>query len=313
MIVTLTLNPAIDKTVVLERVNLGGLNRIEQAQTDAGGKGINVSKLLAALGERSLALGLLGREEAGFFARRLEALGIAHDFVLVEGATRTNLKVFCPQHGITEFNESGFTVPGAALEALNRKLCAQAGPGALFVLSGSLARGLPEDLYFELIGALRARGAKVFLDADGAAMRAGLRAAPALVKPNDVELAAYCGLAAERGAQLSREALRELAGRLLDEGVETVALSLGARGALFLRRGRCVFVAALPVEVKSTVGAGDSMVAALAYAETRGLDFDATCRLAMAAATGAVMTEGTNAPAGALIERLAPQFVLEEL
>ncbi len=251
MTVTVTMNPALDKTAVTPKLLPGGLNRLERVVLDAGGKGINVSKMIAALGGSSVATGFLG----GGSGRELEAMlnipGIKPDFVRIEHATRTNLKVQSGDCGVTEFNEPGASVTAGEIGALREKLLALAGPGVTFVFAGSLPRGVEPDVYGRLIGEVKAGGAKAFLDADGEAFRLALGSHPDFIKPNKFELLQYFG---EQG-ELSLAECSGLCRRLIEMGAGLVALSMGGDGALFVSQNEALFAPGLKVRVLSTVGA----------------------------------------------------------
>ncbi|WP_312641267.1 PfkB family carbohydrate kinase, partial [Hydrogenoanaerobacterium sp.] len=164
MIITVTLNPALDKTVEVDSLLLGGLNRLRNVTIDAGGKGINVSKMISALGGQSIATGYVGGSSGDELLHRLEKLKIQHSFVSVQDTTRTNLKVVSAE-GVTELNEPGVQVTESEHTSLRRKLLSYSAPDTLYVLSGSLPRNADRSLYKTLTQELRSTGAKVFVDA----------------------------------------------------------------------------------------------------------------------------------------------------
>lgn len=303
MIITVTLNPAIDKTAEIAKLMPGGLNRLENILPDAGGKGINVSKMIAALGGRSVATGFLGGSAGREIEIILNASGIETDFIPIAHATRTNLKVLSPEYGVTEFNEPGAAVTAAEMLALRDKLMQYAKPGVTFVFSGNLPRNVASDTYQELTDVVKEKGAAVFLDADGEAFGQALSARPDFIKPNKFELMQYFGIADE----LSLAECAALCRRLIDKGIRLVALSMGADGALFVSAGETLYAPGLSVPVRSTVGAGDSMVGALVYAFERGLSLEEAATYAMAASAGAVTTEGTKPPTRETVEALMGQ------
>ncbi len=292
VIVTVTLNPSMDKTAETGALMPGGLNRLENIALDAGGKGVNVSKMIAALNSESVATGFLG----GGTGQEMEAMllrtaGVEPDFIRIGQTTRTNLKVWSPKHGITEFNEPGPFVTAGEMEALRAKLIERAGPRAAFVFSGSLPLGVEPDIYARLIRAVKAKGASAFLDADGEAFRLALEAKPDFIKPNIFELLQYFG---RKEATLKESAA--LCRELIARGVGALALSMGAEGALFVSEAEAFYSPGLKVKALSTVGAGDSMVGAFVFALSRGMSFRDSAALAMAASAGAVTTEGTKPP-----------------
>lgn len=309
MIYTVTLNPALDKTVEIPGMALDTVNRITAMRTDPGGKGINVSKVIAKLGGTSVALALLGGGTGRAIADALEEMGLRCELQFVEGETRTNLKVVDPvNHTNTDLNEPGISVTPAVLDGLLDRLIGLLQPGDLVVLSGSLPKGAPGDTYYTWVARCKEAGAKVFLDADGALLAEGLRAAPDLVKPNQDELSRLVGHPLE-----TVEALADAAGALLADGVQKVVVSMGGKGALYVTRDTVLYAEGLKVPVGSTVGAGDSVVAALAVAETQGLSLEDTVRLSTATGAANVMCSGSQAAERSVIEELMPQVVFHRL
>ena len=303
MSITVTMNPAIDKTVEIPLLRAGGLNRIQKVEYDAGGKGINVSKTIRELGGESIAAGFLGRNAGRIIQHVLDEKQIRHDFVWVKGETRTNTKVMEQSGAVTELNEPGPVISESDLNALMKKLEQYAGEDALFVLAGSVPTGVDKEIYGKIIRMVHEKGAKVLLDADGELFQYALEAGPDMIKPNRTELEEYAGVE----CAASEEELLEMALNLKEKGIDTVVVSMGRDGAMLVRENYRVQCPALSVKAHSTVGAGDAMVAALAYAWERKLDDEETIRLCMAASAGAVTTIGTKPPARELVEELMQQ------
>ena len=280
MIYTVTLNPALDKTVEIPGMALDTVNRITEMRTDPGGKGINVSKVIAKLGGDSRAVGILGGESGRTLEKLLENENFTTQFRFVEGQTRTNIKIIDRVgHTNTDINEPGLTVTDADLDALLNDLLAEVHAGA-----------------------------RVFLDADGALLAEGLKAAPYLIKPNDDELSRLAGKKLETIEELTAEGQK-----LLESGIERVVISLGGRGALYLRKGSTIYAEGLKVPVGSTVGAGDSVVAALAYAESQDMSEEDAVRLSTATGAANVMCSGTQAAERSVIEELLPKVRFSKL
>ena len=279
MIYTVTLNPALDKTVEIPSFTTDGVNRITSIRTDPGGKGINVSKVVAALGSTSRALGILGGSTGQIISEALSGLNMTCDFLPVEGNTRINLKVVDPiAHTSTEINEPGVPVDPATLQSLLDHLLKLLRHDDIVVLAGSLPVNAPADTYRVWGDACREKGAKVILDSDGAGMVEGVKAKPFLIKPNSEELSHLMGRALD-----SQQELTAAARELLQTGVQKVIVSMGSRGMLHVLPEQTIFVPGLRVPVKDTVGAGDAVIAALAVAEERGLTLEETLRLSTAA------------------------------
>lgn len=309
MIVTVTMNPAIDKTVEVGEFQHGGLNRIRKVEYDAGGKGINVSKTICELGGTTIATGFLGGNGGRTIENVLKQKGISCDFIWVDGETRTNTKVFEESGALTELNEPGPSIPPEDLEELLRKLDEYAAEDTLFVLSGSIPAGVDKEIYAEIIRRVHKKGSKVLLDADGELFRRGLKAGPDMIKPNRVELEEY----AQLDYRASEEELLKIAEDFTGKGIETIAVSMGQSGAIFVTGDSKVKCPALSAKAHSTVGAGDAMVAALAYAWDRKFPEEETIRLCMAVSAGAVTTVGTKPPSKELVEELKEQVVIERM
>lgn len=309
MIITVTMNPAIDKTVEIHRLVPGGLNRIQKVEYDAGGKGINVSKTIHELGGTSIATGFLGGNAGKTIENVLNERNIKNDFIWVEGETRTNTKVFEENGEVTELNEPGPVIGEEQLKALMDKLEAYADENALFILAGSIPSGVDKQIYADIIRLVHAKGAKVLLDADGDLFRNSLDAVPDMIKPNRVELEEYAGI----DYRSSDEEILNLARELLGRGIDTVAVSMGKSGAMLIRNGFEVKCPALAVKAHSTVGAGDAMVAALAYSYDQKLGHEETARLCMATSAGAVTTVGTKPPKKEEVEELKKQVIIERI
>ena len=305
MIYTVTLNPALDKTVEIPDFAPGRVNRITALRTDPGGKGLNVSKVIAKLGGDSEAFVLLGGSAGRAVATALEGLGVRCHIAWGEGETRTNLKIVDPVRRInTDINEPGFAVPPALTDGLLDRLTTALRPGDIVVLAGSLPPGAPADTYATWITRCKAAGARVFLDADGAALAEGLRAKPFLVKPNDEELTRLLGREL-RGVP----ALADAARQLVATGVENVVVSMGGAGAIYANADTVLRTEGLSVPVRSTVGAGDSVVAALAFALGRGMPLHDAAVLSTAVGAANVMCSGTQAAERSAVEALLPKVV----
>jgi 1-phosphofructokinase len=315
MIVTVTMNPALDKTANVDVMKPNALNRLRNVQVDAGGKGVNVSAMISALGGKSVATGFAGGSTGEELLCRIAAKGISADFVHIAAVTRTNLKIVDNAGALTELNEPGPEISPAEWCEMENKLSGYAVKGCIVVLSGSIPSGLGKDTYKKITAILRRSGAVVFLDADGEAFKLALESSPDeipnYIKPNRFELLQYFNI--DDDGRIPEIKLAELCRVLLDKGVNLVALSMGGEGAIFANKDGIWRAAALPVQVRSTVGAGDSMIGALAYGFEQGLSTEQCFSLAMAASAGACTTEGTNPPPRTLVDKLLEQTRLERI
>ena len=288
MITSISLNPSIDRTMTVENFTPGGLNRVVASSDVAAGKGINVALTVSALGLDSECIGYMYRDSASLFEKRLMVNSTAYDFIWCEGTARTNIKVFDRSQGVvTELNESGRTVEPEQLERMVELVTRHAENSDFLVLTGSLPPGCPDDFYRTLIHAVDGLGCRCVLDADGDRLKYGLEARPFMIKPNRYELEMMTGSHLE-----SVQEIRDAARQYIDMGVEVVAVSLGAEGALILEGDEALYAPRLNIEVKSTVGAGDSMVAGLVAGFMAENELEDTFRMGMACATARCMTEG---------------------
>jgi len=309
MIATVTLNPAIDKSVTVHRFEVGKTNRGEVGRTDASGKGINVAMVLRQFGADVCALGFMAGSDGQFILKALASNGIPADFVSVPGETRVNLKIRDPIYGTeTELNEPGFEVLPAHLEALRGKIREYAPRSEVMTFSGSLPPGAPPETYAELMRIGEALGSKCMLDTGGTALRLGIQAKPMLVKPNRAEVEELL----ERPLPTRRD-VAEAASQLLKMGAGMALISLGAEGAVAACEEELLAARPPAVAVRSSTGAGDAMVAAFAYGEVTHLSFRESFRLAMAASAASVALEGTKFADFEAINRLLPEVRIEEI
>ncbi len=286
MISCVSLNPSIDRTLEVENLLQGGLNRVCKQTDVAAGKGVNVALAVSALGLPCACTGFMYREGGPLFEQRLAAGGVSSDFLVSEGAVRINVKVLDRKRGeITEFNASGVSVSGEQLEQMRLRVLEHAKKSRVLILSGSLPPGCPEDYYRTLARSAAEQGCRVMLDAEGERLRLGLEAQPFLIKPNRYELELLVGRKLEK-----RDALLEAALECIQRGAGAVAVSLGGEGALMTDGREAYFARGLKVEIKSTVAAGDSMIAGLAAACCREEELAQALRLGVAAATVRCMT-----------------------
>jgi 1-phosphofructokinase len=300
-VVTVALNPVVDWTIWIPDFGAGAVNRVQREQTDAGGKAVNVASFLADYGLRVAVTGLRGRDNREIFRSFFAGKGIADRFVEIAGATRIGIKILDPVKGeTTDINFPGLLPATADLEGLAKVLRELAGECDWFVLSGRLPPGVSPALYGELIRLLRGAGKRAALDTSGEALRLGTVEAPVLIKPNLAELSELVGRELRSDAEIL-----DVARGLQRQGIEYVVVSLGARGALFI--GPDAVVSAVPprVEVASTVGAGDALLAGTIAGLRRGLSLPEIARLATAFAAGALSQVTHGLPSPAVMQELA--------
>ncbi|MCO7522376.1 MULTISPECIES: 1-phosphofructokinase [unclassified Pseudomonas] len=286
-ILTLTLNPALDITIRLDRLRPGAVNRSQAQHSHAAGKGLNVAQVLADLGHQVTVGGFLGQDNLAPFEALIAWRGFADCFVRVPGETRSNIKLVEADGQVTDINGPGPQVDEAARSALLQRL-AQLAPGHdAVVVAGSLPRGISPQWLRELLLMLKSQGLKVALDSSGEALRAGLEAAPWLVKPNTEELGEVLGLPVPDPL-----GQRAAAQRLLASGIEHVVVSQGEQGVTWFAAGLALHAQPSKVRIASTVGAGDSLVAGMVHGLLQAEAPAATLRRATAIAAQAVTQVG---------------------
>ena len=313
MIYTVTLNPALDKTVVIPSFGVDQVNRITQARLDPGGKGVNVSKMIASLGGTSVAILALGGMAGEQWKQLTEHSGFVLHVIPAEGETRTNIKVVDPvYHTNTDINEPGAPIAPDVVESLLAWMQEVLQPEDILVISGSVPASVDADIYGRMVTLCRRCGAKAILDAEGPLLRTALAAGPYLVKPNHHELAAYMGHSLD-----TTEDVIAAAEQMLQAGAKHVLVSMGEDGAILCRRAEedmdteaeekklfCLQAKAPKVTVASTVGAGDSMVGAVAYGLQENMSWEEILRWAVAAGSAAVTCDGSQAPEFALVKAI---------
>lgn len=288
MIYTVTLNPTLDITYVVEEVSFREPLRALEVHESPGGKGVNVSLALKALGVDSVAIGLVG----GFTGREvrylLERRGLDLRLIEIGNETRTNVVVLGRGDGRElVIRAAGPEVSGEEEKGVLELILDVARPPGFLVLSGSLPPGMGDGTYASLVTEGRRRGLKAVLDSDGEPMRRGIAAGPYLIKPNREELERLAGR-----PLAGVDEVASFARRLLSRGIEVVAVSLGREGALMVA-GEGSWLGRVPVvEREDTVGAGDSMVAGLLAGLSGSLPLEEAFRMGLAAGASAVSNPG---------------------
>ena len=285
MIATVTLNPAVDQTVRTDQpLSPEEVVRVEDAQFDAGGKGINVSKYLTEMGTETVATGVVGGFLGRFVTERLASEGIESQFVDIDGTTRLNSTVLATE-GEYKLNQRGPAVSDAEVGAIAERLSSLS--PEIVVVAGSLPPGLDTDAIDRLA---RAGPWETVVDVDGPLLRA-LDTDYAWCKPNVPELEAATGrtITDLDSAIAAAEALRE-------KGFDRVLASLGADGAVLVSADDVVHEPAIDCEVVDTVGAGDALLSGVLAAIDAGADDADALHTGVVAATAAVSTPGTNTP-----------------
>lgn len=305
MIHTLTPNPSLDMRMRFRDPHLGELNRAESVMLEPSGKGLNVARALAQLGQPVQAVLPVGGLFAPSFDTVIEPIQAYK--VAIGGATRCNVKVIDQDGEMTEFNAPGPTLSAEEWAAVEAAMLEPLVSGEAAVLSGSLPRGVTVQSYVALMEKLGGKGAKVCLDAEGDSLRLGLKTKPFMVKPNRKEAQELL----ERSIDTIPEAA-QAARDIQQLGAEIVVLSLGAKGAVFLGEG-CVY--ALPPKIKpvTTTGCGDSLLAATLDGLARGLSWPQIARHATALSVARAIAQTPVFPTRAEVEAVAGDVQIEIL
>lgn len=314
-VLAIALNPALDHTIEVERLTLGEVNRGLGMQAEVGGKGFNVASCLADFGIPTAVTGLLGQDNATPFEALFRGKGIQDHCLRLPGLTRVNTKLVDRSTGhTTDINLPGPVLTPQArqelLAALLAKIDGLIATGTWVVLAGSLPPDWPDETYHLLARHIHQAGGRVALDASGAALAAGLTAGPDMVKPNRVELAELAGGPLDAMPALLAAGRRLMAG---PHGPASLDVSMGGDGALFLDRGQALLARPLKVDLISTVGAGDAMVAGMIAAQLEGLPLPDCARLATAFAVAKLSRLGPHLPAPEQVRALAATVELAEL
>ncbi len=312
MIVTVTLNAAIDRTLLVPNFQLGHRHRASSALSSAGGKGINVARALKRLGIPVVCAGLAGGRTGVQLIERLTSEGLLNDFVRIRGESRTSTAVVDPtSNAYTEINEWGPEVEEHELAILRDKLAYLTRGAEFIVLSGSLPRGVDDDFYFEAIREANRRGVPTVLDSEGEPLRLGVEGEPTLVSPNVREAEQLVGHEFSGDEDLAA-ALDEIA-------------DLGARNVLLTHEGGCYALvredrtehrleaSAPQLEPISTIGSGDVLLAGFLAARVAGRPLDDALRAAVATGAASVLEAGAGKFDVREVNRLASLVTVREL
>jgi 1-phosphofructokinase len=291
MIVTVTLNPSLDRTLEVRRLLRGEVQRAVHTHNDPGGKGVNVARALSAHGTPVVSVLPVGGSTGAALVAQLTEAGVPHVAVPGVHRTRANVSIVEPDGTTTKINEPGVALEPDELRAVIDAVIHRVGPGDWVVTAGSIAPGQDPEVYAAIGSAARAAGARWAVDTSGVALAASLAAWPDLVKPNREELSEVLGHHLD-----TLTAVVDACHALVDGSDRTVLCSLGADGAVLVDRQRAWHASGPRVQVENTVGAGDALLAGYLHGLTVQGGPDAGLRAGIAWATAAVATPGTGVP-----------------
>ncbi|HEY9625434.1 MAG TPA: 1-phosphofructokinase [Crinalium sp.] len=308
-IATITLNPAVDHTASIPNFRAGEVNRVEWDQADPGGKGVNVASFLTDFGFSIAVSGFLGKENAELFQQFFAQKGIQNRFVTISGKTRVNVKIIdALQNQVTDINFPGQSPTEQDIAALHDAIAHLSQSCDWFVLSGSVPAGVSPDIYGKLVAQLKAQTKTVVLDASGESLRQAIPFGPYAIKPNIDELQELVGHKLE-----DEQAIAAAAQTLLAQGIHTVVVSMGAKGAIFAEQDAIVIARPPHVEVVSTVGAGDAMVSGLITGKLQERSLTDCARLATAFSMGALSQIGPRLPPPETVESFMQHVTIQPL
>ena len=285
MILTVNLNPAVDRTCKLEKIEIGKVNRLKEVKAVAGGKGINVTKVLCKYKMPVIAMGFLGGNSGSMIESSVEEMGADAVFTRTSSNTRMNSNIITEDGKVTEILEPGASISESEVQTFLSQYEAMLGEAEIVILSGSLPEGIEDDFYGKLIEMAHEYHCFVILDSSKEALKKALIKKPDLIKPNVAELEALF----ESKLQTMSERIAATK-TLIDKGITYVALSMGADGILFVSKDELFQVKAPKVSVANTVGCGDSVVAALAMGFYEKKDITENVKRAVAISAANAMT-----------------------
>jgi 6-phosphofructokinase 2 len=308
MIYTITLNPSLDRVIEVETLREDDANRMLSDIKYPGGKGIDVSRVLTRFGYDTIATGFLG----GFSGLELEGMlineGVKTDFVKIADDTRINIYIFDKKRGVRfSLNAKGPRVKPVDVASLYEKIRSALKVSEFVVMSGSIPRGVSENIYAQLIVEARKQNVKVVVDTDGEPLKRAIRERPFLIKPNKYEFERLIGRYGLSLEEIVSEA------RKLTDYVENIIVSMGKEGLLFVNKKVAYKTTPPEIEVKSTIGSGDSVVALFLLAKALGKDDKEACLYATAGGTATALTEGVVLVMPDDFYEVLPKVMIEEI
>ncbi len=289
MIITVTLNPAIDRNISADQLVFDDRAYILNSHESAGGRGINASRVIHSFGGKTLSIAFSGGDSGPEFEKLLRSSGFPCEFVPMKNAVRHNLSI-TDKHGLSvKLNERGPQLAPAEVSAIEQAIIKRLPKAKWLMLCGSVPPGVPNDFYSKLIAAAREHDVKTLLDTDNDPLTLSIEAGPTVVTPNQSEAERLLGR-----ALLTRGHFVEAAERIREMGSETVVLSLGARGAIGCTVDHVYEVIPPRVEAVCPIGAGDAMAAAFVWAMSKGKAFSDAVRWGVAAGTASAMLPGIS-------------------
>jgi len=309
VIITVTPNISLDKTLIVENFKVGLTHRVKEQMAVPGGKGLNASRALLGMGYKAAVLGFAGGNIGRYIQNELTYEGIPYDLVEIKGESRTCYNVVDPiNHTQTEILEKGPLVVEEFIRLLEDRISKYVSKETIVCMGGSLPLGAPVDLYVRLTNLINAKGGRVILDTSGELLKAGIKGKPYAVKPNRAEIEAIVGFKLD-----SIDNIKMALDYFINDGIELPVISMGKDGIAFYNKGEYLKVTPPVLEALNAVGSGDSVVAGLALGLDRGLPITETAKLGAAMGTANVLTLRPGDVKKEDVERILPKVEVNPL
>jgi 1-phosphofructokinase len=298
VITTITINPAIDRTLITENFLINSINRTQSVRIDAGGKGINASKIIHHLDFQTICLGVLGGASGKELVDILNLTGLKNDFVWVSEPTRINTKIVdIKNNTCTDINEKGPYLLSTDVSKLRSKIYEFAHKSQILILSGNVQDSVPSTIYKDIMDELKQFDIKIILDSSGQLLKNGIEGKPWLIKPNISEFSELIGREFSSTEDIISEAVK-----LNNFGIKYVCVSMGERGLLLVTKESAILAQPPKILAKNTVGAGDFTVGSLAVSLLKNESLETTIKLACAIGAASVTLLGTEVPSQEMID-----------
>lgn len=301
-IYTLTLSPAYDVHADIKQIRIGKESLAYTTSRDAGGKGINISRALTSCGIESTPIIVIGRENSGEFKKQLDSEGMRPTYFELDGRIRENLTFHAEDGAETRISFEGFSIFPDTLQKIEESLVLTSGD--IVTVTGSIPKSLPLSHIKDMIKRLKEKGARVVVDSRSFSLSDILEVSPYLIKPNEEEICNYLGISA-----CDFDSLEKSAHGFIESGIENAIISLGERGAMLQNKSGTFISSAPKIDVRSTIGAGDSMIAGFIAAKTLNLSDSDSLRLAVSFGSAACLTDGTKPPKKEDIEKIYKSLI----
>ncbi len=308
MITTVTLNVAIDKAYVIGEFKQGEVMRVQKCTNTAGGKGLNVAKVVKLCGEEVLASGLVGGHTGAYVEQLLKEQQVKNEFVHIAGESRCCINILAEDGSSTEFLEPGAVVSEEEVARFLEEFEGIIDKSDVVTISGSVPKGVEPTIYASMIEKIKAKGRQVILDTSGALLEEGIKARPTMIKPNSDEIAALLNVNISNQQQLI-----ESGKKLQAMGIEYVVISLGGDGALVITEEAVYHGQPPKITPVNTVGCGDSMVAAFAVGMARKYSIEECLKYAVSVSAANALTMATGSFREEDQKKLYEQVTIEKI